>query len=261
MKENLRVAIIQSELIWENPAENRKLFDEKINRVKKEVDLIVLPEMFSTGFSMHVETLAESTEGESFGCLKKWAKQKQACVTGSLMVKENGKYYNRLYFVFPDGTYKTYNKRHLFSLAKEEQIYTAGKEKLIVTYKDWKICPLICYDLRFPVFARNTEDYDLLILVANWPEKRISAWDALLKARAIENMCYTVGVNRVGEDGKGFEHAGHSAIFNGLGEQISNPFHHHTNFTEVIALEAQHLTEIRHQFGFLKDRDGFKLNH
>jgi len=259
MEDNLRVAIIQSEIIWENPEANRKVFDFKINKIKKQVDLIVLPEMFSTGFSMNVKALAEPVEGESFLHLKKWALEKNACVTGSLMVNDNGKYYNRLYFVFPNGSYKTYDKRHLFSLAKEDQTYTAGSEKLIVTYKSWKICPLICYDLRFPVFMRNVEDYDVLLLVANWPEKRVEAWDTLLKARAIENMSYTIGVNRVGQDGKGFDYAGHSAIFNALGKQLSNPFNHHTSFTEVIELEKEQLDKIRQKLGFLKDRDQFNL--
>ncbi len=259
MKPNLKVAIIQSELIWENPVENRKLFDKKINKIKKQVDLVILPEMFSTGFSMNVQNLAEAPEGESFVYLQKWASEKNACVVGSLMIKENKNYYNRLYFVFPDGSYQTYNKRHLFTLAKEEETYTPGKEKSIINFKGWKICPLICYDLRFPVFVRNVENYDLLIFVANWPEIRTDAWDTLLKARAIENMTYTIGVNRVGEDGKGFDYSGHSAIYNTLGQQISNPFNHHTSFTEVIELDAQQQERWRSKFGFLRDRDEFEL--
>lgn len=259
MEESLKIAVIQTELVWENPTENRKLFDQIISKIEKQVDVIVLPEMFSTGFSMQAKGLAEATEGESLAYMQKWASEKKACVTGSLMVKDGFNYYNRLYFVYPDGSFYTYNKRHLFTLAREQQTYTAGKNKLIVTYKGWKICPLICYDLRFPVFARNVEDYDVLLFVANWPEKRTEAWDALLKARAIENMAYCVGVNRVGQDGKGFEYAGHSAIYNPLGKQLSNPFNHHTSFTEVIELEASYLKQIRNRLGFLRDRDQFKL--
>ena len=196
----MKVAIIQTALIWENPNANRIQFEEKIRGIEQNVDLIVLPEMFSTGFTMNPETVAETMNGETISWMQTLAKHKNSAITGSLVIVENGKYYNRLVFVLPSGEIKHYDKRHLFSLAGEEKVYTKGKTKLIIEYKGFKICPLICYDLRFPVFSRNVEDYDVLLYVANWPKPRINAWNALLKARAIENMCYVVGVNRIGED-------------------------------------------------------------
>jgi len=166
MYKNLTTAIIQADLAWENIEKNLNLFSEKIDSIDKNVDLIVLPEMFSTGFSMNAENLAEPPQGPTFKWMQEIAGKRNVAVTGSVIVKENNNFYNRLYFVFPDTTFKTYNKRHTFTLAREDQTYTAGNERLIVEYKGWKICPLICYDLRFPVWARNTVDYDLLIYVA-----------------------------------------------------------------------------------------------
>ena len=186
MQEELKVALIQSDLVWENPKQNRINFTGKMNSIDKDVDLIILPEMFSTGFTMHPEKVFETMQGETIAWIKETAQEKQVAVTGSLIIKENNHYYNRLLFVYPDGTVKTYDKRHTFTLVGEDKVYTAGSKKLLVDYKGWKICPLICYDLRFPVWARNVENYDLLIYVANWPKPRITAWDALLKARAIE---------------------------------------------------------------------------
>ncbi len=202
----MKIALIQSSLFWENPNANRNHFEEKINAIDEEVDLIVLPEMFSTGFTMNPSAVSETMQGETVLWLQSLAEAKNSAITGSLVIQENNNFYNRLLFVFPSGEIQFYDKRHLFTLAGEDKIYTSGKDKLIVEYKGWKICPLVCYDLRFPVFARNVEEYDVLIYVANWPESRITAWDALLKARAIENMSYTIGVNRVGKDNNNFEH-------------------------------------------------------
>lgn len=257
--QNLNVAIIQADLSWENPSINLSYFTKEIAKLTDKADVIVLPEMFTTGFTMNASRLAETENGESLAWLKQQAKQHNACITGTLIIKENQNYFNRLYWVFPDGEYKIYNKKHLFTLAKEHQTYTAGVEKLIVVYKGWKICPLVCYDLRFPVWARNTEDYDILIYVANWPKIRTSAWDALLKARAIENMCYCVGVNRVGTDGNDYPYSGHSAVYDALGEQITQKNNHCLAFSEIHSLNYATLHHLRNKLGFLNDRDQFEI--
>ena len=253
----MKIALIQSSLIWENPIANRKHFEEKINAIIEKVDLIVLPEMFSTGFTMNPELVFETMEGETIQWLQSLAKTKNSAITGSLVIKENNSFYNRLVFVFPSGEIQYYDKRHLFTLAGEDKVYTSGKEKLIVEYKDWKICPLICYDLRFPVFARNVEDYDLLIYVANWPKTRINAWDILLKARSVENMCYTIGVNRVGFDDNNFEFNGHSQTVDFLGNYILEP--QETEGIFIVELHKENLLETRNKLGFLNDRDSFDL--
>jgi len=256
--QNLNLAIIQANLKWEDATANRSFFSKQIDALSDAVELIVLPEMFTTGFSMNAESLAEAIEGETLQWMKEQAKLKNAAITGSVIITENGAFYNRLFFVFPDGSHQKYDKRHTFTLAKEDETYTAGTERLIVNYKGWKICPLICYDLRFPVWARNTEDYDLLIYVANWPKKRIFAWDALLKARAIENMSFCVGVNRVGEDGDGYSYNGHSAIYDCLGEILTEE-NAETEFSKEVVLKKAHLQDKRNQFKFLQDRDQFRL--
>jgi predicted amidohydrolase len=258
MCKNLNTAIIQADLAWENTEKNLNSFSEKINFIDKDVDLIVLPEMFSTGFSMNAENLAEPPQGPAFKWMQEIARKRNVAVTGSVIVKENNNFYNRLFFVFPDTTFKTYDKRHTFTLAREDQTYTAGNERLIVEYKGWKICPLICYDLRFPVWARNTVDYDLLIYVANWPETRIHAWDILLQARAIENMSYCIGVNRTGSDGNKYQYNGHSAIYDCLGKPLFKN-DREAEFTQVLSLEKSHVSETREKLKFLQDRDSFSL--
>ena len=260
MAKKLTTALLQADLVWENAAANREEFQKKISRLSSEVDLIVLPEMFSTGFSMNAENLAELTGGPSLLWMKKIASEKNAAVTGSLIITENGKFYNRLYFVFPDGSFEKYDKRHTFTLAKENETYASGKERLTVTYKGWKICPLVCYDLRFPVWSRNTEDYDLLIYVANWPSPRVQAWDTLLRARAIENMSYCIGVNRVGKDGNGHDYTGHSAVFDCLGNPL-NKSSEEQEFEEEVVLTKDHLEETRDKFRFLQDRDKFRIEN
>ena len=254
----LSVGIIQSELHWENPEANREMMEAKIINLASGSDLIVLPEMFTTGFSMNAPTLAEEREGTTLEWMRSLAGELNTAITGSIIVKEEQKFYNRLYFVFPDGSYDWYDKKHTFTLAGEHRTYTAGNEKLIIDFHGWKICPLICYDLRFPVWARNTEDYDLLIYVANWPKKRISAWDALLRARAIENMSYCIGVNRIGLDGNNHEYIGHSAVYNVLGDLISNS-DNETEFSETVVLSKEHIQSTRKKLQFLEDRDTFNL--
>ncbi|POY39736.1 amidohydrolase [Flavobacterium alvei] len=253
----MKIALIQSSLIWENPQANRNHFEEKINALTEKVDLIVLPEMFSTGFTMNPKAVFETMQGETFLWMQSLAKAKNCAITGSLVIKENDNFYNRLVFVFPSGEIQIYDKRHLFTLAGEDKVYTAGEEKLIVEYNGWKICPLVCYDLRFPVFARNVEEYDVLLYVANWPKVRIQAWDILLKARSVENMCYTIGVNRVGLDNNNFEHDGHSQVVDFMGNYVLEPQENEGVF--VIELNKEKLLEARNRLGFLNDKDSFDL--
>jgi len=254
----MKIALIQTSLDWENPLENRSHLSQKITGFMEDVDLIVLPEMFSSGFTMNPKAVAETMKGETISWLQHLAKAKNCAITGSLIIKEKGNFYNRLVFVFPDGKMQHYDKRHLFTLAGEDKIYTAGKEKLIVEYKGFKICPLVCYDLRFPVFARNVENYDVLLYVANWPKVRTNAWDILLKARAVENMCYTIGVNRVGVDGNNHEYIGHSQAIDFLGNYIIEP--QETEGVFIVELDKKKLDETRNKLAFLDDKDEFKLS-
>ena len=253
----MKVAVIQSPLVWEDPQLNRNYFEAKINTIVSEVDLIVLPEMFNTGFTMQAEAVAETMQGQTMLWLQSLAKARKCAITGSLIVTEDGKFYNRMVFVFPTGEVQQYDKRHLFTLAGENVVFTAGTEKIIIEYKGWKICPLICYDLRFPVFSRNTENYDLLIYVANWPKTRINAWDTLLKARAIENMSYTIGVNRLGVDGTNLEYVGHSQIVDYLGNSVLEPQKGEGVF--IAELDKNRLLDTRKKLDFLKDQDQFQL--
>ncbi|CAL2079318.1 amidohydrolase [Tenacibaculum sp. 190524A05c] len=254
----LNISLLQADLSWENPKENLSYFSSQIEQINNDVDLIVLPEMFTTGFSMNASELAEEVNGTTVNWMKDIAKTKNSAVVGSVVITEENQYFNRLFFVFPSGKFEYYDKKHTFTLAKEHETYSSGTEKLLVEYKGWKICPLICYDLRFPVWARNVEDYDLLLYVASWPEKRISAWDALLKARAIENMSYTIGVNRIGKDGNDYAYVGHSVIVDCLGEALSKE---KNEAAEIISVQIHKNTqeEVRNKLGFLKDRDIFEL--
>ncbi len=256
--QHLKIALIQTAIVWHHAEQNRALFSEKINQITEQVDLIVLPEMFTTGFSMQPQKIAEYMYGDTVKWMQKIASEKLTAISGSLIISENNKFYNRFIFVHPSGKIEFYNKRHLFSLAGEHTVYTSGEEKIIVDYKGWKICPQICYDLRFPVFARNVEMYDLLLYVANWPKPRISAWDILLKARAIENLCYTIGVNRIGVDANNLEYSGHSAAYNCLGEQVAKT-QENTEDIVIVTLEKNHISEIRTKLNFLSDKDTFEI--
>lgn len=255
----MKISLVQFDIIWEDISKNLEILEQKIQQIPQDVDVIILPEMFSTGFTMNPENVAETEQGKSVNWMIKTAQQTQKAIIGSLAIKENDNYYNRLYFVFPDGSYQSYNKRHLFTLAGEDKKYTRGSEKLLVNYKDWKLCLMICYDLRFPVFSRNTEDYDALIYVANWPERRINAWDILLRARAVENMSYTIGVNRVGTDLNDNHYTGHTQVIDTLGNYILAPETKDGIFTVVLDKKQQ--DELREKLGFLNDRDDFLLNH
>jgi len=253
----MKIALIQTDLFWQNASKNRENFDLKINEIQSEVNLIVLPEMFSTGFTMNASEVAETMQGETVEWMKLKAKQKDAAITGSVVITENGKFYNRMFFVFPSGEIQYYDKRHSFSLAGEDKVYTRGNEKVIVHYLNWKICLQICYDLRFPVFARNVENYDLILYVANWPKVRTNAWDTLLKARAIENLSYVVGVNRIGNDAHDYEHIGHSQAIDFLGNYILEP--QEKNGVFVIELDKNTMYETRKKLDFLSDRDQFEI--
>lgn len=253
----MKTALIQTTLSWENPSKNRILLTERINSISHYVDLIVLPEMFASGFTMNPKNVAETMNGETISWLVETAKSKNCAITGSLVIEENGNYYNRLVFVFPSGEIQTYDKRHLFTLAGENKVYTNGTSKLIVEYKGFKICPLICYDLRFPVFSRNMEEYDLLIYVANWPKPRVNAWDILLKARAVENMSYVIGVNRIGADDNNLEYVGHSQAVDFFGNYIQDP--QETEGIFIVEFDKGKLLETRSKLAFLNDKDNFTI--
>lgn len=267
---SLKVSIIQSELHWENVDQNLEMFAQKIEAISESTDIIVLPEMFNTGFSMDSSELAETMDGKTVAWMKAQAIKSNAVITGSLIVKEiplsggaRGGFFNRLIWAQPDGKLYTYDKRHLFRMAGEHNHFTAGDNRLIIEYKGWRICPLICYDLRFPVWSRNTSKnespvYDILIYVANWPAVRKQPWSKLLEARAIENQCYVIGVNRVGEDGKGIAYSGNSVVVNPKGDVISS-IAENADTTESVDLSLAELNEFREKFPVSLDGDDFTL--
>ena len=256
--QDFSVTIIQSNLHWENISSNLEMFSQKIKAIASETNLIVLPEMFSTGFSMKPDLLGEDMDGKTIQWMKEMAFQTNAIITGSMIAKENGQFYNRLIWMRPDGEFKIYNKRHLFTLANEHMAYSPGKKKLIVEWKGWKICPLICYDLRFPVWSRNQEGYDLLIYVANWPKVRAHAWKSLLVARAIENQAYTIGVNRVGVDGNDLAYSGDSTILDFAGQTLFQETEKEAIHTIIFSKTA--LNTFRSKRAFLPDQDKFEIN-
>ena len=253
----MKVSLLQTALSWEDPAANLEQIGAQLAQLPTTTDLVVLPEMFTTGFTMNPAQVAEQIDGPTLDWLRKQAAQLNAAITGSFVVQEKGNFYNRLAWVFPDGTYKTYDKRHLFTLAGEDQFYTAGKERLLVEWKGWKICPLICYDLRFPVWSRNDVGYDLLIYVANWPERRRHHWRSLLMARAIENQVYTIGLNRVGVDGKDIRYTGDSCVIDYAGEIRANL----AIDTSTVTIELDQTSQVafRERYAFLADQDSFTI--
>jgi predicted amidohydrolase len=259
MEQNKLVVIgIQTDLQWENPKQNCSFFEEKIKNIDSSIDIVVLPEMFASGFSMNAHKNSETLDGETISWMKSIAKKNNFAICGSLALKENKQFYNRFVFVHPSGKIDFYNKRHTFTLAGEDKIYTSGNKQKIILFRGWKIYPQICYDLRFPVWTRNTLNYDLLIYVANWPSKRNLAWKTLLKARAIENMTYTIGVNRIGTDGNNLTYTGDSMIVDYLGETVSDlPEGKVGIITTTLEKENQDL--IRKKLGFLNDKDQFEI--
>lgn len=259
MMKELKISLIQANLHWENIISNLEMFSQEISALPQ-TDLIVLPEMFSTGFTMNTKACAEKMDGLAVKWMMEQAKKTNAVIAGSLIVDDEGKYYNRLIWMRPDGTYEMYNKRHLFTFAGEQNHYAAGDKNLIVDLHGWKVCPLICYDLRFPVWSRNKKQnpYDLLVYVANWPERRSHPWKTLLQARAMENVAYVVGLNRVGDDGNKIFHSGDSAVINYKGEVVST-IKSGVAQSETIKISYDELVEFRKVFPALNDGDEFKL--
>ncbi len=261
--QDLTVTVIQSDLVWEDSQANLAAFDQKMKQVHTPGDLIVLPEMFNTGFSINPERIAEPPGGPAFAWMQQKASALNAVVTGSVLTEEAGKYYNRLFWVRPDGTFEHYDKRHLFRLGEEYKIFTAGNRRPVFELKGWKILPQICYDLRFPVWSKNrlidgSYEYDLIVYVANWPKVRSYAWRQLLIARAIENQAYVVGANRVGEDGHAMSHSGDSMIVNYLGEVLRQaPPFENAVITSQLSLTA--LNDFRKRFTVGLDWDEFEI--
>lgn len=265
----LTITGIQTHLYWEDAAANRKMFEEKINSIPDKTEIVIIPETFSTGFSMRPKELAETMNGETVQWMKRMAIEKKVILTGSVIINDNGNYYNRLIWMLPTGQYGTYDKRHLFNYGGEGREFTPGTKRLIASAKGWKINLLVCYDLRFPVWARQTHplqqergsggeaEYDLLIYVANWPDRRVHAWKTLLQARAIENQCYVVGVNRVGYDGNNINHSGESMVIDPMGEVLYTKAHQEDIFT--VTLHKEKLEEVRAKLPFWKDGDSFMI--
>jgi predicted amidohydrolase len=259
MDDVLKVSLVQTSTFWENAKANLASLNSKFEQLENDTDLVLLPEMFSTGFSVGKEGIAEKMDGQTVNWMLEKASEKNCLLLGSVLIEENKNYFNRLIAAFPDGRLLNYDKRHLFSYAGEDKIFAKGTKRLVFSYKGFKICPLICYDLRFPVWARNDENYDILIYVANWPSPRIKAWDTLLKARAIENLCYTIGLNRVGIDNNKLNYPGHSAVYDPFGECLLS-FEEHEEKIKSVRLEKSAVNTVRNKFSFLDDRDDFTLN-
>ncbi len=255
----LKITTFQAYLFWENSEKNLQNLSLRLSSIREKTDIIVLPEMFNTGFSMNTEKLAEEMGGKSMQWMLEQAKKFDSVITGSLIIKEDGKNYNRLIWMRPDGSYEKYDKRHLFKLADEHKHYTAGNKKLFVDLKGWKICPVICYDLRFPVWLRNQNaEYDVLLVVANWPERRSLHWRTLIPARAIENQAYVIAVNRVGHDGNEVYHSGDSMCIDPNGNVIYYKPNDEDLYT--FSINKDELDKTRQTLPFLKDADDFKLD-
>jgi omega-amidase len=260
---NLKVTLIQSTLHWEDKASNLSMLENKIAGFKERTHLVILPEMFSTGFSMNPEQLAENMEGHTIAWMKKTANDNKVILTGSMIAEEGGNYYNRLVWMLPNGNYGIYDKRHLFAFAEEDSHYTSGTKRLVASVNGWKVNLLVCYDLRFPVWARQQFDengsfeYDVLVYVANWPERRNTAWKSLLQARAIENQCYVIGVNRVGKDENDIYYSGDSMVIDPLGEILYQKAHEEDVATVI--LDRDHLEAVRKKFPFWRDADNFDI--
>ena len=257
--QDLNVTLVQAELIWQDPTSNRARFAEQLRPLQGKTDLVVLPEMFTTGFTMQPEHLAEPADGPTLQWLREQAVHLQATITGSVAVTEAGQYFNRLYWVRPDGSFATYDKRHLFRMGNEHQHYAPGSRLLLVELQGWCVCPMVCYDLRFPVWSRRRAglDYDLLIYVANWPTVRRYPWQTLLKARAIENLSYCIGVNRVGNDGNGVPHSGDSVVLDFMGQSLlAAP---EQAWQASVGLSYEGLRKFRQRFPAHLDADEFVL--
>lgn len=267
---SLTFTLLQTGLHWEDKKANLAMLEEKIKAINEKTQVVVLPEMFSTGFSMKPELLAEPMEGETVTWMKRLAAEKKVILTGSVIIEEGGHYYNRAIWMQPNGQFGYYNKRHLFAFAGEDKHYTGGTERFIASANGMKVALMVCYDLRFPVWARQQRspslgggqgeasfEYDVLLYVANWPERRSTAWKTLLQARAIENQCYVIGVNRVGPDGNDISHSGDSMVVSPLGEVLYHKAGEEDTFT--ITLNKEELDEVRRKFQFWRDADEFQV--
>lgn len=257
MKEVLKISLAQYDIEWENPQANLEFLDDLLENHRS--DLIILPEMFTTGFSMNAKQIAEEPFGSSFQWMKSIAEKGNCAVSGSISTKDSSgrKFYNRHYFVAPEEI-TIYDKKHLFSYGRESEAYSSGNEIVSVEFRGWKFRLITCYDLRFPVWCRNTDDYDALICVANWPAVRVEPWKALLKARAIENMAYSIGVNRIGTDDYDLEYNGNSKVFDPIGNELKLKSRNKFLFQTEISLDT--VKKYRKNFGFLNDRDAFQLD-
>src|ERR1700712_4612395 len=256
--DNLKITVYQGYLFWENVDRNLQNISLRLSGIREKTNLIILPEMFNTGFTMNAAELADPMNGKTMIWMHKIATQFECVVTGSLIIKDHDKYYNRLVWMRPDGKYECYDKRHLFTLAKEQNTYRAGTKKLIVELKGWKICPVICYDLRFPVWLRNVDEaYDLLIVVANWPERRALHWRTLIPARAVENEAYVIGVNRVGHDGNEVYHSGDSTCIDPSGNVVY--YKRDEDDVYTFSIIGDEVKKARRALPFLKDADGFEI--
>jgi len=262
---DLRISLVQGDTRWHDPAANRAYYGHLLAPLHGTTDLVLLPETFTSGFSNDAITQAETMEGPTIAWLREQAKAIDAAICGSVQIREGDGVYNRLCFVTPDGALKTYDKRHLFRYAKEHERYAAGRDRITVEWKGWRICPLVCYDLRFPVFSRNRFDverkggldYDLLLYVANWPSARAHAWNLLLRARAVENLCFVAGLNRVGTDGNGLHYSGESAVIDFQGRPLSECADEEVVVTTT--LPARELLAHREHFPAMFDADAFEL--
>lgn len=255
---NLTVTLVQPNLVWEQPEGNRELISRMLDGNQEATDLILFPEMFTTGFTMNAVAMAEPLDGPSMQWMAELAVGRKSVVCGSLIISEAGKYFNRLVWMRPDGNYTCYDKRHLFSMAGEDKVFTAGKSRIVLELNGWAILPQICYDLRFPVWARNQDDYDVYLNISSWPKIRNRAWKTLIPARAIENQAYAIGVNRFGTDGNSIEHTGDSVVIDPLGEVV-------TEISggaglQTVSLNHDYLQELRHKLPFQADRDTFSIN-
>jgi len=255
---NLDVSIFQIDLAYKDKEQNLNLIDKLSDQILSS-DILFLPEMFNTSYITNDVSIAEEMDGSTIQWMKYLAKKKSASVVGTILVKEDEFYYNRLLWVNKNGNIQYYDKCHLFTLANEDKFIKKGKNKIIVNENGFNICPLICYDIRFPVFCRNQDEYDVLIFLSSWPEKRIDAWDTLLKARSIENQCFTIGVNRVGRDLSGYFFPGHSLVFDGMGNLLLD-MKNNKNTVRQVVLSKDKLLLQRRQLKFLNDRDRFFIN-
>lgn len=259
MMHPLKISIVQTDIAWENKQENLRMLREKLHALRGTTEIVVLPEMFSTGFTMKSREFAEPVSGITVRILKELAADFQLALCGSFICSERSNYYNRAFFITPEGEEFYYDKRHLFRMGNEAEYFSAGNNKLIISYRGWNICLLVCYDLRFPVWSRNVNnEYDLLIYVASWPQARRLAWDTLLCARALENMCYVCGVNRIGVDGNKLIYNGGSVVFSAKGEVLASVPDGEEGI-ETVSLSLISLQQLRDKFPVWKDADAFRL--